>query len=180
MSAWLRIAVAAALAVSLAGVTAGCGATSLADVNEGQLFEMHDVRMNVLYDRFLNPGDIEDAAYLAGQGPPPEGKSYFAVFLRLENQGSEDLPLPSQSGFEISDTTGAKYQPLASGSPFAMPFGQSLAPDDVVPVPDSIAAAGPTHGSMVLFLLDQGVTENRPLELQISYLGERAQVKLDL
>ncbi|MFN2613135.1 MAG: hypothetical protein ABR536_07185 [Solirubrobacterales bacterium] len=169
-----------AFAVSLAGVAAGCGKSGLDDIDEGQSFEMSSLRMNVLYDRFLNPAQTEDAGYVSGAPAAPEGKEYFGVFLLITNDGDHEVPLPSASDFSIEDTTKAKYVPADVDNDFTFPYGQTVAEDHQVPDPDSIAAAGPTQGSLVLFLLDQGVTENRPLTLHIRYLGEQADIKLDL
>jgi hypothetical protein len=181
MSRWLRIALAAVLAAGIIAV-AGCGKTPLNDIVEGQSFEMGDLRYNVLYDRFLNPQDIEDADYVSGQ--PPAGKKYFAVFVLVENNGGDDLTLPQRPDFRITDTTitdtAAGYEPVESNSKFSFPYGATIGKDEKVPAPDSVAASGPTQGAMVLFLLDDGVTENRPLQLHISNQGEEAQIKLDL
>jgi hypothetical protein len=181
MSRWLRIALAAVLAAGIIAV-AGCGKTPLDDIVEGQSFEMGELRYNVLYDRFLNPQDIEDGDYVSGQ--PPAGKKYFAVFVLVENNGGDDLTLPERGDFRITDTTitetAAGYEPVESDSLFSFPYGATIGPDDKVPDPDSVAASGPTQGAMVLFLLDDGVTENRPLQLHISNQGEEAQIKLDL
>lgn len=177
MSRWLRIALAAVLAVGLIAAV-GCGKTPLDDIDEGQSFEMGDLRYNVLYDRFLNPQQVEDGDYVAEQ--PPAGQKYFAVFVLVENLGSEDLTLPERSDFKITDTTGASYEPVQSNSLFSFPYGGTIGADGTVPDPESVAASGPTQGAMVLFLLDGGVNENRPLELHISDQGEEAKIKLDL
>ena len=34
--------------------------------------------------------------------------------------------------------------------------------------------------ALVLFLMDQGVTENRPLKLEIDYAGETGEITLDI
>ena len=52
--------------------------------------------------------------------------------------------------------------------------------DETIPTPDSVAADGPTQGSMLLFLLSSDVSENRPLDLEIDSQGETAKIKLDL
>lgn len=182
MSRWLRIAVATALAVGIVGLVAGCGnsSTDFSDISEGQSFEMGPLRMNVLYDRFLNPAEVEDSGYLQDAPAPAAGQAYFGVFVLMRNDGDEDVPLPLQTGFTITDTTEVRYQPVDTQNDFTFPFGQTLSPDLEVPDPDSIAAAGPVQGSLILFLLDEGVNENRPLILSIRYLGQEADVKLDL
>jgi hypothetical protein len=182
MSRWLRIAVATALAVGFVGLGAGCSKpkTDLSSITEGQSFDMGSLRMNVLYDRFLNPADVEDSGYLQGAPPPPINTAYYGVFLLMQNEGDHDVPLPLQTGFTITDTTAARYQPVDTQNNFTFPFGQPLSPDDKVPTPSSIAASGPVEGSLILFLLNEGVSENRPLILSIRYVGEEADVTLDL
>jgi hypothetical protein len=50
-----------------------------------------------------------------------------------------------------------------------------------VPTIDSAAASGPIKGSMLLYLVDEQATENRPLELEIPGPdGETGTVALDL
>lgn len=182
MSRWLRIAVATALAVGFVGLGAGCSkpSTDLSDITEGQSFEMGSLRINVLYDRFLNPADVEDSGYVQSAPTPPADSEYYGVFVLMRNEGDHDVPLPLQTGFTITDTTGARYQPVDTQNDFTFPFAQMLSPDDEVPTPSSIASTGPVQGSLVLFLLDEGVNENRPLILSIRYLGEEADVTLDL
>lgn len=176
----MRIALAAALAVGLVGVAAGCGKTPLDDLDEGENFEIGEVRLNVAFDRFLNVADTEDADYLQGQPPPPTGKDYFAVFLRLENEGGEEVPAPSITSFQVEDTTGTVYRPLQGTSPYEFPYATPIEADGEIPDPDSVAAQGPIQGSMVLFLVDEAVSESRPLTFRIRYLGAEARVKLDL
>jgi len=180
MSRWLRISLAAVLAVGLVALATGCNKDSLGDVDEGQSFSMGELRWNVLFDRELNPAQVEDKGYLTGQPAPAADQEYFAVFVLVKNQGGDPVDLPARTDFTISDTTGAKYQPLESSSDFNFPYGSSLASDDQIPTPDSVAASGPTQGSMLLFLLNTSVSENRPLDLEIDSQGEKATVALDL
>jgi hypothetical protein len=193
MSRWPRIALAAVLAVGLVAATAGCGgSSSLSDIDEGQSFELGGLRWNVLYDRFLNPHQVEDAAYLTGQPEAGPDQIYFGEFVLVKNEGSDAKPLPERNDFRITDTTITAvekgYEPVESNSLFTFPFGGTIAGDSTVPDPDSVAAAGPTQGVMLLFLLNRGVTENRPLELHIcadassadKCQGEEATIKLDL
>jgi hypothetical protein len=181
MSRWMKIALAAALAVSLAGFASACGGSDLGDIDEGQSFEMGDLRYNVFYDRFLNPQQIEDADYVKGLPAPPAGKAYYGVFVLIVNEGDKTVELPQPGDFKMSDTTGAVYTPIDNeGTDFGFPFGSPLEKDSEVPEPESIAAQGPTQGSLLLFLVDQQVTENRPLELEINSQGETANVKLDV
>jgi hypothetical protein len=181
MSRWMKIALAAALALSLAGFASACGGTDLGDIDEGESFKMGDLRYNVLYDRFLNPQQIEDGDYVKGLPTPPEGKAYYGVFVLVKNEGGDTVTLPDASDFKMSDTLDDVFTPVDnSTTDFGFPFGQPLPKDSEVPDPDSIAAAGPTQGSVVLYLVDQNVTESRPLELEIDSEGETATIKLDV
>jgi len=49
MSRWLRISLAAVLAVGLVALATGCNKDSLGDVDEGQSFSMGELRWNVLF-----------------------------------------------------------------------------------------------------------------------------------
>jgi hypothetical protein len=55
-----------------------------------------------------------------------------------------------------------------------------LAGHSDIPAPGTPAANGPTQSALVLFLMDQGVTENRPLKLEIDYAGETGEITLDI
>jgi hypothetical protein len=193
MSRWSRIALAAVLAVGLVAAAAGCGGSSpLSSIDEGEGFDLGGLRWNVLYDRFLNPAQVEDAAYLTGQPTAGPDQVYFGEFVLVKNDGSDPKPLPDRNDFRITDTTITDvtrgYEPVESSSLFSFPFGGTIAGDSTVPDPDSVAAQGPTQGVMLLFLLNRGVTENRPLELHIcsdnstsdTCQGEEATIKLDL
>ncbi|MDX6615443.1 MAG: hypothetical protein QOD60_534, partial [Solirubrobacterales bacterium] len=94
MSRWPRIALAAVLAVGLVAAAAGCGSSSLASIDEGQSFDLGGLRWNVLYDRYLNPAQVEDAAYLTGQPEAGPNQVYFGEFVLVKNDGSDPKPLP--------------------------------------------------------------------------------------
>jgi len=69
----LPLLVALALASLAAGVSA-CGYSSDSkSVVEGQTVSLGDLQYTVIFSRFLNPNDNEDAAYLVGQPPPKKG-----------------------------------------------------------------------------------------------------------
>jgi hypothetical protein len=179
---------------------AGCGGEEESlHVIEGEPLELGELGYNVQITRFLNPGDTEDQSYLVGQEDPGTGKGYLGVFLTIENEGAEAVPVPS--GFKVVDTQGTEYEPIPSTSPFALeltgedalateggaaPEISDLEPPSVpadgeLPIPDSVAAEGPIGGAMLLFLVDEAATENRPLELEIPGSdGETGRVELDI
>lgn len=159
---------------------AGCGAPDEElDVVEGEPIEADDVSYNVVISRFLNPDDTEDRGYLVGQPPPPPDQQYFGVFMQIQNEGEEETTVPET--MTITDTLGTEYEPLETESPFALPLGAPLAPEEELPAPDSIAFDGPTQGSLVLYLLEEESTENRPLELDIPLpSGKVGVIELDI
>lgn len=157
---------------------AGCGAGNDLNVIEGEPVDLGDLNYNVQLTRFLNPNDVEDAAYLVGQPKLPPGKKYLGVFVRIKNNGGADATIPTD--FKIEDTEHNGYKPVASKSPFALDLGGKIAPGETVPANDTTAANGPIQGAMIPFVLRDASTENRPLELTIPSNGESGQVKLDI
>jgi hypothetical protein len=175
------LALACALAFALLGAV-GCGDNSPGkEADEGIPIQLGDLKFNVQETRFLNPAQPDDKQYLEGQKVPlPSSKAYLGVFMTVHNDGDRTVPLPTNSQMNIVDTTGVAYPSIPSHTPFAAPLGAPLAPGGDIPAPDTAAANGPTQGAIVLFLLDQGVTENRPLKLEIAYQGETGEITLDI
>ena len=175
------LALVSVLAISLVGAS-GCGDNSPGKVaEEGVPIQLGDLKLNVQETRFLNPAQPDDSQYLAGQKlPPPPSKAYLGVFLTVHNEGDSAVALPTTSQMTIVDTTGAIYPAIPSHTPFAAPLGAQIAGGGDIPAPDTAAANGPAQGSLVLWLVDQGITENRPLKLQIAYQGETGEITLDI
>jgi hypothetical protein len=203
-----RIPLALLLAFALcASFAAGCGEEEELHVVEGEPLELGELAYNVQITRFLNPDDPEDEGYLAGQERPEPGHAYLAVFLTVENEGDEDADLPY--AFKVRDTQAAEgaaqglgvYDPIPSASVYALQLpGQDesasggIAPSEIddlqpttvpadgeIPIPDSTPAEGVIGGAMLLFLVDQNVAENRPLELEVpGDAGENGFVELDI
>ena len=174
-------AIAAALCVALIGGAAACGGEEQeSHVVEGEPIELGDLRINVQITRFMNPALPDDGEYLVDEPEPPQGQDYLAVFMDIENEGDEDVRLPTAEQLEIVDTTGAVYHPIESESPFALPLGEEVSPGEEIPAVDTPASSGPIQGSFVLFLLDAAAAENRPLELEIEADGEKGTVELDI
>ncbi len=169
------------LAAALVAV-AGCGGEEEThEAEEGVPIELGDLEFNVQLTRFLNPADPEDSEYLAGQQlPPPPTENYLAVFMTIENTRDEETRLPGEGQMDIVDTTGAAFEAVPSETDYAVPLGATLPGDGEVPEPGSAGSTGPTEGAIVLFLVDKGVPENRPLELEIEHDGETATVTLDI
>lgn len=174
----LTLLAAVALVASALAVSA-CGYESdEKEVAEGEPVTLGEVKYNVVFSRFLNPNDTEDSAYLVGQPPPPKRNSYFGVFFEIQNEHGESQPLPDS--FTIHDAEHTAYESIPSESLYAFPLGGEVEAEEQVPVLDSTAQQGPIEGSLVLFLLPDTVSDNRPLVLEIKGPGGPAEVMLDL
>jgi hypothetical protein len=168
-----------ALLVLVATVSA-CGYESTeTDVVEGEPVELGDIHYNAIFSRYLNPADTEDAAYLVGQPAPEPETTYFGVFFEVQNETDEAKGLPDK--FTIEDASHEVFESLASESPYAFPLGGEVESEEQIPVLDSSPEQGPIEGSVVLFLLPDDASQNRPLILEIhSPDGESGEVTLDL
>jgi hypothetical protein len=174
------LAVAFVLALAVAGVS-GCGSNLGKEADEGVPIQLGNLKINVQETRFLNPAQPDDKTYLVGQQlPPPPDKSYLGVFLTMHNVGDAAVKLPTVDQLSVTDTTGADYPAVPSSTPFAAPLGTTLGGHSDIPAPDTPAANGPTQGALVLFLMNEGVSENRPLKLEIDYAGETGEITLDI
>jgi hypothetical protein len=175
-------ALAAVLFCALAVIgVAGCGNDLGKEADEGVPIELGNLEFNVQETRFLNPDQPDDKEYLEGQQvPTPHGKSYLGVFLTIENTGDDPVRVPTNAEMSIVDTTGAAYESIPSHTNFAAPLGSTLAAGADIPYPDTAAANGPTQGAIVLFLLPEGASENRPLKLEIDTQGETGEITLDI
>jgi hypothetical protein len=163
---------------ALSAALAACGSSSKNDLVEGEPVQLGQLQYNVLFSRFLNPNDVEDKEYLVDQPAPKPDQFYLGVFMEVLNKSDTSAALPA--GMTIVDTEHNRYSPLASRSPYALHLGGRLGPQDQAPALDSPAQVGPIGGSMVLFVLPNAATENRPLELIIPAQGGPAKVKLDI
>jgi len=167
-----------ALAVSAFAFSA-CGYSSDSkDVVEGEPVKLGELQYNVIFSRFLNPKDNEDSAYLVGQPEPPEGHSYFGVFLEVQNKSEETHKLADS--FTITDAGHETFDAIPSKSLYALPFGGEVESQEQIPILDSTPEQGPIEGSLVLFELPASASENRPLTLSIPGPEGPATVTLDL
>jgi len=170
----------AALAVLGLVAFSACGQEHELDVIEGEPLELDGMSYNVQITRFLNLNDVEDSAYLEGQLEPPVGQQYLGTFLKVENDSEETQTVPFD--IVLHDTRDNVYKPIdTDGNPFALPLGVDLEPGGRLPEADSTAASGVIKGGMIVFLVDEIVSENRPLELEIPGPdGEVGKVRLDI
>lgn len=175
----LPLAAVLALVALSVGVSA-CGYSSDSkNVAEGESVKMGDLKYEVIFSRYLNPNDNEDSAYLVGQPAPPNGSTYFGIFLQVQNESNEVQKLPST--VRITDATHRDYELIPSESLYAFPFGGEVESQEQIPVLDSTPQQGPIEGSLALFLLPAEASDNRPLTLHIpAPTGEEAEVTLDL
>jgi len=165
------------VAVPLAGCGEEEGADALEAV-EGEPLHLEDLIYNVAITRFLNPEEAADVAYLEGQPPEPVGKSYLGVFLTIVNE--EEEAHSSAGSYTLTDASHREYKPLPSESPFALDIGTRVPADTSFPPPDTTASDGPIQGAMLLFLVDDNVAEERPLELEIKGAEDTGVVELDI
>jgi len=162
----------AVLFVLLAGGLAACGnrqATRTQADTEGPYLDVGALKYQVQVSRQLNPGDIEDQIYLRGVAPQDRrlrpDETWFGVFVRAVNEG--DRPEQAAGSFEIADTQGKRFAPVAiSANPFAYQPAR-VPPGGTLPAFGSTADLSPIGGSLVLFKLTLTALGNRPLELRI-------------
>jgi hypothetical protein len=169
--------------LALAVPVAGCGSNDESDepeAVEGEPLELGDLLYNVSITRFLNPNITEDMAYLEGAPEEPKGMSYLGVFLQIKNETDEDIP--SASNYTVVDGSHRVFEPFDSvQTEFSLDRGVTIPPDGVIPALDTVAAAGPTQGALILFLVDDDVSEERPLELQVeAAVGGEGTIELDI
>lgn len=163
----------------LAGALSACGEEEhVSEVAEGEPIEVSGLEYNVQITRFLNPDDTEDSEYLVGQPPPDPGTGYLGVFLVVSNPSDEARP--SATNYVITDTVGTEYEHLESESPYALEIGGDVPGDGQLPNVDSTAGTGPNQGSLLIFKVDDTVSDNRPLLLEIQTFGGTGEVVLDI
>jgi hypothetical protein len=140
---------------------------------EGAYLDLGPLKYQVQISRLLNPASIEDRAYFAGidasQQNLAAGQEWFAVFVRVENDG-EEVGHPARAGdYVITDTQDTKFRPVAMApdNPFAYRGGGILGAKDVLPAPDSPAGQASIQGALLLYKIPTRNLENRPLELSI-------------
>jgi len=166
------------LGVLAIGVSA-CGSGEPTEVEEGEVVKVGGLKYQVIFSRYLNEHDNEDAAYLVGQQPPKEDSNYFGVFLQVQNTTHGSLNLAKS--LTITDMEDTTFKALPSESEFAFPFGGIVEENEQIPGLDSTAQMGAIQGSVAIFELPEAVSGDRPLLLHIpGPLGEKGTVILDL
>ena len=146
------------------GTYAGESGASAPYLNVGPL--IYEVQLS----RQLDPFDTEDVAYLQGLSPAQRklepGQEWFGVFMQVYNNSSRALP--ASDGLTVTDSQGNSYFPVVPGQVNQFAYRAGLVPGKgQLPVPDSIAHAGPTQGALLLYKIQVVSLDNRPLELKI-------------
>jgi hypothetical protein len=170
----LRTALLAVVA-SVSLIAAGCGDKEDVTTNaatEGIWIDAGPLDYHIQGSRVLEPQQIPDRSYLSGL---PKGtvqaktgkEVWFAVFLRIENRTKHAAPTADQ--FQIVDTQGTSFSPYAINTnvnPFAYK-PTTLAPNKVVPTPDSPQDFDSFSGAMLLFKIPLASYQNRPLAFKV-------------
>jgi hypothetical protein len=169
--------------LALAVPVAGCGddeeGEEVPEAVEGEPLELGELLYNVSITRFLNPNITEDRAYLEGAPEEPQGMSYLGVFLQIKNETDEDVA--SADHYAVVDGSHRVYEPSELETEFSLDVGATVPADGVIPPLDTVAAAGPTQGALLLFLVDDDVSEERPLELEVEdAVGGEGLIELDI
>jgi hypothetical protein len=152
--------------------------------DEGTYVTAGDLQYQVQISRQLNSKDFEDRDYLTGlptDAALNKDQEWFAVFVRVFNRTKDDHESASQ--FEIRDTTGKTYEPVALDTNLNRTAYHSAVVHggDQIPVPGSLARENLTQGGLLLFKVENSTYANRPLELNItSPEGRSATVDLDV
>jgi hypothetical protein len=166
-------------AILVAGALGACGNDEEeTQVAEGEPLELGGLSYNVQLTRFLNPDDPEDAEYLVDQPAPKPETYYLGVFMVVGNESDE--PLPSAGSYTVIDTINTQYKPLPTDSPYALDVGTEVPAEGELPLPDTTAQTGPNEGSLLIFRVEDDVSENRPLRLKISGPSGTGEVLLDI
>jgi hypothetical protein len=177
----------AALAAALAiGACGNKEAETLHGETEGSYLDLGGMKYQVQISRLLNPASVEDKYYFVGlpanQRQLPPGQEWFAVFIRVENDGEKAARAATE--YTITDTQDTKFRPLRFSTDNVFAYrGGVLQPADILPAPDSPAGQGSIQGALLLFKIPTRNLENRPLELSIrtpAAPGKTATVDLDV
>jgi hypothetical protein len=136
--------------------------------------------------RELNGYSTEDSQYLAGlptgTTAPTPTQEWFGVFMWAWNQTKQSHYTVPLTAFDVVDTQGIMYHPLAI-NPQANPYqwtSQLLPPKGTEPEPDTTAYFGPTQGQLLLFKISTTAYANRPLTLQIRGAQNQVQATIPL
>jgi hypothetical protein len=116
----------------------------------------------------------------------------FGVFMQICNETSDGAPVPAREpseeegrefpgDFEIEDAQGNKFEPIVLPETNVFAYrARPLKKGDCIPASGSAASNTSTAGALLVFRIPVAATENRPLELSISFGGETKKFELDI
>jgi hypothetical protein len=176
--------------VAAAGLlAAGCGDKESVVTfapDEGTYVQVGPLSYQVQISRYLNPGDTEDKAYLAGLPAGTQldqkGQLWFGVFIRAKNYSKQTQTPAPPSAYTIADTENDHFRPVQldrSRNAYAY-TPVKMTPAAWFPDQQTTAGINPIAGEELLFRLPISAVQNRPLELHIDNAGHSAVISLDL
>jgi hypothetical protein len=178
------------LVVLLAALLAGCNkqdayksAKVTSPSSEGTLLAVGPLTYQVQLSRALNPALVQDHDWIhdlaPGTTPPSRDQEWFGIWLQVQNQTSRAHH--SATSLAITDTAGNVFRPVAITENNLLAYHPKIVPaHSLLPLQNSIAFRSDTQGELVLFKLDYGAYQNRPLNLHIGRGPAAASVQLDL
>jgi len=162
---------AALAALLLALIVALTGCENTRDNNagrEGLPEEIGHLHYNVYISRLLNLEDVEDRGYFTGPEAPP-GFVHFGVFMHVCNEEDDSEARLAASEFKIEDAQGNSFDPVTVENDNIWAYrARPLEYEACIPEEGTLASAGPTAGSLLIFELPLKALEDRPLNLIIN------------
>ena len=161
------------VAVVLLLLLSGCGDNPRENdaSREGLPERVGNIDYNVYITRELNLKDVEDIGYYSGPEAPP-GFALYGVFLTAcnPNDDAKSPLVPPATNFTVVDTQGHRFKPVPMPRKDIFAYTTQARPLKhlaCIPKAGSLAAQGPTNGSLLIFKLPLQSLENRPLDLEI-------------
>jgi len=147
---------------------------------EGIYVTVDELKYQVQMSKQLNPALPGDRQYLTGITTELDrDEEWFAVFVLVQNYAKHAVL--SAGDFEISDTRENTYVPVPIPEENTWAYRPvELQPKETLPDSNDPARERFPNGGMLLFKLKRFSLDNRPLELTIRGLEERAIVNLDV
>jgi hypothetical protein len=147
---------------------------------EGIYVTVDHLKYQVQMSKQLNPALPGDRPYLTGvKSKLDRDEEWFAVFVLVQNYA--DHAIQSAGDFEIADTQENTYVPVPIPDENDWAYQPAnLQPNETLPGSDDPARERFPNGGMLLFKVKRFSLDNRPLELTIRGLEDRAIVNLDV
>lgn len=147
---------------------------------EGIYVTVDDLKYQVQMSKQLNPALPGDAPYLNGvKTRLDRDEEWFAVFVLVQNYAEDAIQ--SANDFEIADTQENTYVPVPIPDENTWAYRPAeLQPRETLPDSNDPARERFPNGGLLLFKVKRFSLDNRPLELTIRGLEDRAIVNLDV